>query len=137
MFKKYPVFPVVIFWVLFGVDYQPQYSVSVSFPSAGCIISSRELNSMGGIPVANVERIYGKEIVDKEFKPFDITGFSSSLPEYSAYYLDTKLMLMSPLIMKIKPSFPSRLLGQGTHIYRLFDTDEGRVMVALSSLNCR
>ncbi|MEQ3692784.1 MAG: hypothetical protein ABNH16_05070 [Thalassolituus sp.] len=137
MVKRYPVFPVVIFWVLFGVDYQPQYSVRVSFPPASCTVSSGILNDMGGISVANVERIYGKEVVDKEFTPFNIIGFSSSLPEYSAYYLDTKLMLMSPLIMKIKPSFPSRLLGQGTHIYRLFDTDAGRVMVALSSLNCR
>jgi hypothetical protein len=43
---------------------------------------------------------------------------------------------MSPLIMKVKPSLPSRLFGSGTHVYRLFDTDAGRVMVSLNFLNC-
>ena len=90
----------------------------------------------GAIPVASVERIFGKEVVDTEFKPFNITGFSPSTSEYSVYYLDVQMMLMSPLIMKVKPSFPSRLFGSGTHIYRLFDTDAGRVMVSLKSLNC-
>jgi hypothetical protein len=137
MVKKYPVFPFVIFWALFGVDYKQQYSVEVSFPPTGCTISSRELNSMGAVPVANVERIFGKEVVDKEFKPFNITGFSPSTSEYSVYYLDVQMMLMSPLIMKVKPSLPSRLFGSGTHVYRLFDTDAGRVMVSLKSLNCR